>query len=123
MTEEEAIAAGRDPDLVVDAIWPDHIIEIDPDKSDELVWEWHAWDHLIQDFDEDQQNYGVVAEHPELININYGRTDEDWMHTNAIDYNEDLDQILLSVHGFSEIWIIDHRHATPKRAHRSGQER
>jgi hypothetical protein len=30
------------------------------------------------------------------------------MHVNAIDYNEDLDQILLSVPFFDEIWIIDH---------------
>jgi hypothetical protein len=31
-----------------------------------------------------------------------------WNHMNSIDYNPALDQILLSVRGSSEIWIIDH---------------
>ena len=107
--EEEAIDSGRDPDLVVDAMWPDHIIEIEPTESGgDIVWAWYAWDHLVQDFDEDQENYDTVADHPELIDINYGGAGADWMHANAIDYNEELDQILLSVHRFSEIWVIDH---------------
>ncbi|UCB53410.1 MAG: hypothetical protein JSV10_04865 [Candidatus Zixiibacteriota bacterium] len=29
-TAAEAIAAGRDPALVIDALWPDHIIEVEP---------------------------------------------------------------------------------------------
>jgi hypothetical protein len=32
----------------------------------------------------------------------------DWTHINAEDYNAELDQIMLSVHEFSEVWIIDH---------------
>jgi hypothetical protein len=32
----------------------------------------------------------------------------DWLHTNAIDYHPELDQIALSVPHLSEIWIIDH---------------
>lgn len=32
----------------------------------------------------------------------------DWMHTNAIDYHAGLDQIVLSVRRFDEVWIIDH---------------
>ena len=38
----------------------------------EVVWEWHLWDHLVQDFDKSKANFGNVAEHPELVNINYG---------------------------------------------------
>ncbi|MDE0905011.1 MAG: aryl-sulfate sulfotransferase [Planctomycetota bacterium] len=34
--------------------------------------------------------------------------DADWMHTNAVAYNADLDQIAISVRRFDEIWIIDH---------------
>jgi hypothetical protein len=34
--------------------------------------------------------------------------EDDWMHSNAIDYNPNLDQIVLSVRSFDEIWIIDH---------------
>jgi hypothetical protein len=32
----------------------------------------------------------------------------DWMHVNAVAYNADLDQIVLSSPSFCEIWIIDH---------------
>jgi hypothetical protein len=32
----------------------------------------------------------------------------DWTHINAISYNPGLDQIMLTVRAFSEIWIIDH---------------
>lgn len=69
-TEAEAIAAGRNPSLLSDAeLWPDHVVEVDP-ASNEIVWEWHIWDHLIQDYDASKPNYGVAAEHPELIDLN-----------------------------------------------------
>src|SRR5207245_6277174 len=32
----------------------------------------------------------------------------DWTHINAVAYNADLDQIMLTVRAFSEFWIIDH---------------
>jgi len=32
----------------------------------------------------------------------------DWTHINSVTYNQELDQILMSVHTFNEIWIIDH---------------
>jgi hypothetical protein len=40
-----------------------------------VVWEWHLWDHLVQDFDKTKANYGDVREHPELVNINFGEDD------------------------------------------------
>ena len=42
------------------------------------------------------------------------------MHSNALDYNEELDQIILSVRNFSEIWIIDHSTSTDEAASSSG---
>ncbi|HEV3343298.1 MAG TPA: aryl-sulfate sulfotransferase, partial [Pirellulales bacterium] len=36
------------------------------------------------------------------------RKNPDWMHVNALAYNADLDQIVLSSPHFHEIWIIDH---------------
>ena len=90
---EGAIAAGRNPDLLGEggALWPDHVIEVDP-ATDEIVWEWHVWDHLIQDLYPDKDNYGVVADHPELLDINHsqGRVLTDMNHVNAIDYNLEL---------------------------------
>jgi hypothetical protein len=123
-TEEEVIQAGRNPTSLAQAkLWPDYILEVNPD-TDEIVWEWHAWDHLIQDFDPSKDNYGDVADHPELIDINWQTNDgaPDWMHTNSIDYNEDLDQIMLSVPTFHEVWIIDHSTTTEEAAgHFGGQ--
>lgn len=160
-TEAEAIATGRNPETVGKAgLWTDYIIEVKPTgkTTGEIVWEWHLWNHLIQDFDPDKANYGIVADHPELISINPddwieeippadfeklkalgylggsshkeqedANKDEnkkepnpDWNHSNAIDYHPRLDQIVLSVVGFNEIWIIDHSTTTEQSAGHSG---
>ncbi len=122
-TREEAIAAGRDPSLLDEGeLWPDHVVEVDP-ATHEIVWEWHVWDHLIQDYDSSKPNYGMVADHPERIDLNYTvnrKAGADWNHTNSIDYNADLDQIILSVLGFGEIWIIDHNTTTEEAAGPAG---
>ena len=112
-TRTEAITAGRDPNSFGgDTFTSEHIIEVKPTgpSSGDIVWEWYAWDHLIQDYNASKENYGVVGDHPELIDINYGISTSlsDWLHTNSIDYNEKFDQILISVHNFNEIWVIDH---------------
>ncbi|HEV3117576.1 MAG TPA: aryl-sulfate sulfotransferase, partial [Gemmataceae bacterium] len=44
----------------------------------------------------------------------------DWTHTNSIDYNPELDQIMLSVPTFNEIWIIDHGTTTAEAAAHAG---
>ncbi len=124
-TADEALAAGRDPGLLADGeLWPDSILEVRPTgpTGGEVVWEWHAWDHLVQDHDPTQANYGVVADHPELIDVNYvaGRAGADWMHVNAIHYNAALDQVLLSVRSFGEVWVIDHSTTTAEAAGHSG---
>ncbi len=125
-TPAEAIAAGRDPNEIPGSkFMPDQIIEIKPTgpTSGEVVWEWHVWDHLIQDYDLSKENYGVVADHPELVDINFGTfflSTTDWLHTNSIDYNPEFDQILLSVHNFDEIWVIDHSTTTEEAAGHAG---
>jgi hypothetical protein len=119
----EAIEAGRNPKkLQAGEVWSDFIIEVEPTGSSggKIVWEWHVWDHLIQDYDPTKDNYGNVADHPELIDINYGSPLPDWLHTNSIDYNEEFDQILLSVRGFNEIWVIDHSTTTEEAAGHTG---
>jgi len=76
-TRAEALAAGRNPELMTgDELWPDCIIEVEPAGASDgkIVWEWHVWDHLVQDFDPTRPNYGIVAEHPELVDLNYRRT-------------------------------------------------
>jgi hypothetical protein len=151
---KEAIAAGRRPETVGDGdLLADSLLEVQPTgkTTGKIVWEWHAWDHLIQDFDPAKTNYGDVGVHPERIDLNFGegtiaamvakpeelkklqsigyvggagrkpqRVQPDWTHTNAIAYNAELDQILLSVHEFSEIWIIDHSTTTAESASHAG---
>jgi len=122
-TATESIVAGRNPDLLHDGeLWPDHIIEVEPTGTSggDIVWEWHVWDHLIQDYDSTKENYGVVADHPELIDINFGGRHADWNHLNSIDYNEEFDQILLSSHNQNEIWVIDHSTTVEEAASHTG---
>jgi len=123
---------------------PDSLVEIQPTgkTTGAVVWEWHLWDHLVQDFDKTKANYGNVAEHPELVNINFGedelpsarssknkradqkqrppRINPDYTHFNAVAYNADLDQIAVSSFAFSEFWIIDHSTTTAQAAGHHG---
>lgn len=119
-TMAEAVAAGKDTTGYEDpSIWPDHVVEVEPIGLDSgnIVWEWHAWDHLIQKFDSTKANYGITSDHPERIDVNYGVTAfADWLHCNSLDYNETLDQIMLSVPHFNEIWVIDHSTTTAEAA-------
>ena len=129
-TAKEAVAAGANPDFTdTDSLIAPHIVEvkITGTADCEIVWEWSAWDHLIQDFDASKANYGKVAEHPELIDLNFRLPElatytspSDWIHSNAIDYNPELDQIILSPRHFSEVWIIDHSTTTTEAAGHSG---
>lgn len=120
-----AVQNGRNPDLIEQGwLWPDKVIELQDDGEGgaDVVWEWRIMDHLIQDFDENASNYGVVEEHPELIDINFGSNGghPDWNHANAIDYNLYTDQIMISIPTFDEIWIIDHSTTTEQASSHSG---
>jgi len=123
-TRNEAIAAGRNPNTIEGTTFtPDKIIEVQPTgtTSGTVVWEWHVWDHLIQDYDSSKANYGVVGDHPELIDINYGDPFVgDWLHTNSVDYNPEFDQILIDIHNFNEVWVIDHSTTTEEAAGHTG---
>ncbi len=113
---EEALAAGRSPKLLPDAeLWPDSVLEYSP-AAGRIVWEWHVWDHLVQDHDPTKANYGDVNAHPEKIDVNYvlegNGGDKDWNHANGIDYNAARDEIIVSSRSFSELWVIDHSTTT-----------
>ena len=65
-TDDEIIAAGCNPKKIDRGeLWTDFIIEVDPTKPDgeNIVWEWHVWDHLIQDYDSTNENHGVIGDH------------------------------------------------------------
>ncbi len=130
-TQAECIAAGRNPSLLQsNSLWPELIVEIEPIGIDSgrIVWEWHAWDHMVQAFDSSKNNYQANINIPELFHLNYlgavnTNSNADWMHANAIDYNPVLDQIVISSKRWSEFWIIDHSTTTNEAASHSGGNR
>ncbi len=124
-TGAEAAAAGRNQNS---EFWPGHIIEVEPSGSSggNIVWAWHSWDHLIQDYDSSKANYGIVANHPELLDINFTsggsgpRQSNEFLHLNGISYNPVLDQVVISSHFTDEFYVIDHSTTTEEAAGHTG---
>ena len=134
-TNAEVLQAGFNPANLdasisgtIGFMLPDYVIEVKPTlpSGGTIVWEWHIWDHLIQDFASGKDNYGVVINHPELVDPNgggSGKIQQFWNHVNGIDYNADLDQIMISVRGNSELMVIDHSTTTAEsRGHTGGRQ-
>ncbi|HWR63431.1 MAG TPA: aryl-sulfate sulfotransferase [Candidatus Thermoplasmatota archaeon] len=123
-TAAECIAAGRNPALLWhDELWPVHIVEVNPtgQTTGDIVWEWHLWDHLIQDFDPSKDNYGVIKGHPELLDINFAIDgNKDWIHPNTIHFNPELNQVIICSRFLGEFWIIDHSTTTKDAAKHTG---
>lgn len=120
-TMQDAIDRGRIE--INGEIWPDMIVEIQPNgiNGGTVIWEWHFWDHLIQDSDSLKLNYGNVRNNPGKLDINVaeiqgvgptGQYSGDWMHANSVHYNETLDQIIISCRRTNEFYIIDHSATT-----------
>ncbi len=120
----DAIANGRDPNSMANGeIYTEYIVEVEPQgvNGADIVWRWDVWDHLVQDFDNTKPNFGDVAANPQLIDLNYRLDDSrGWLNANALVYNEDLDQILLSAPAFGEVWFIDHNTTTAEAAGSAG---
>ncbi|MCB9897648.1 MAG: aryl-sulfate sulfotransferase [Planctomycetes bacterium] len=73
VSPKDALAHGRDPRaLGQDGLFADGLIEIRPTlpSGGEIVWEWHVWDHLVQDVSEHMPDYGQIAEHPGRFDVN-----------------------------------------------------
>ncbi len=126
MSGIEAIQAGRDPSLLDDnELYNEQILELEPIGVNQanIVWEWNMKDHLIQDFDNTKDNYGVVEDNPQRIDVNFlngNSAINNWLHINSIQYNEARDQIVLSSRKLSELWVIDHSTTTAEAASSSG---
>lgn len=125
-TNQEALDAGREN--INGEIWPEIVLELQPMGSDSfiVVWEWHLWDHIIQDVDINKPNFGVISEHPELLNVNLGNiggggnNSGDWVHANAIHFNPQLNQIIISCRKLNEFLVIDHSTTTEQAMGHSG---
>ena len=119
-TQAEAAAVGR---TNPNEMWPTQIVEVEPTgpTSGAIVWRWRLWEHLIQDVNPSLPNYGNPADHPERLNVNVGGIHNgDWIHVNALDYNEELDQIVMSSNSLDEIFIIDHSTTTAEASGSTG---
>ncbi len=130
--------------------WMEKVIEIEPEgeSGGKIVWEWNLIDHLIQDSDPDKLNYGDPALHPELIDFDLGDSvppalsqdsldamrkagqggrnltrynrGSDLFHFNAINYNPELQQIVISSPELSEVLIIDQSTTSEEAASHEG---
>ncbi len=123
---DQALALGRDPAKLRDGyLVADKLVEVKPEgfSGGEVVWQWRAIDHIIQDVSPGRATYGNVAAHPERIDFNYeGRPSfpDGWTHMNSVDYDAGTDQILISSRNYNEIWIIDHSTTTAEAAGHAG---
>ena len=117
----ELTALGWDTDIGGSNLI-DGVVEINPEG--EVVWEWHISDHTVQNQVINAVNFGSVNENPQLMDIR-AISSFDWQSGeafmfNGIDYNEELDLILISVRKMSEFIIIDHSTTTEEAAGSTG---
>ncbi len=124
ISSAEANQAGKSR---ASSLLADHIIEVEPDGNGggNIVWEWHVWDHLIQDYNANMDSYGDISDHPELLDVNMieamgGPGGGDWLHINGINYNPVLDQIIISSHFSDEFYVMDHSTTTAEAASHEG---
>ncbi|OUU78800.1 MAG: hypothetical protein CBC38_06715 [Gammaproteobacteria bacterium TMED78] len=109
ISHNEALSLGLDPSLSNDhSSRPDGLIEVDLDGN--VIWEWNIRDHIIQERDPSLPNYGIVSENPGKLDIYFSGRNRpgDWIHINSLDYNYELDQIVLNNSRDSEFYVIDH---------------
>ena len=121
-TQEEAVAAGCNPTKDYSRTTTAGFVEVD--KGENIIWEWNFLEHTIQDVNPDWPNYvgkgKTIADYPGRTDVNWltdqnrmGRTpvhglSYDWQHVNSIDYNEELDHVVINAKHFSEFYVVDH---------------
>ncbi|MEM7204635.1 MAG: aryl-sulfate sulfotransferase [Planctomycetota bacterium] len=126
LSRDDAEDAGRDPAFLVNSVWlPDAILEVQqtgPTTGD-VVWEWHFMDHVIQDRFPTKVNFGVVADHPERLDINFPAeltVSGEWNHCNSLDYDPTRDLILVNSPFQQELYVIDHSTTSAEAAGHTG---
>jgi len=122
---DEAIAMGFLPENIPNGFTMiDGLYEFKhlSDNNFELVWKWNFKDHVVQDRDEDLDTYGDVTSSPRKLDLNFNIAFDnfDWLHCNGVDYNETLDQVIVSSRNTSEIYIIDHSTSIEEAASSTG---
>ena len=146
----EVRAAGRREDWIPErGLFVDYVLEIEPlrPQGARVVWEWHLWDHLVQNLDPNAPGFADPATRPERIDVNadaggapvdaaqleqlkalgYVQASakpadlrSDFLHVNSVAHHPRLDQIALSSPVLGEIWIIDHSTSSAEAAGSQG---
>ena len=109
----KAYLCGTDEDhrhpFLEEGVHVDTIVEVN--RKGEVVWKWSFWDHLTS---------GMMSWFsPGKLDVNWhtkgfkglpakGYYDPDWNHINSIDYNAELDQIVIASREMGEFYVIDH---------------
>ncbi len=123
LTQAEMVERGWDPSITLSAQRLgayDFFIEMTIDTN-EIVWQWNPWDHLIQSKNPAWPNYiDDVKNAPGRFDI-YWLTDNqqpavsgtagpvnDWWHVNSIDYDDDTGHICVNPKHWSDFFVIDH---------------
>lgn len=110
-TNEEAYARGRKPGTLPEegalfegkyhkGLYLDYLMEIDQDNN--VVWEWHLWDHVGEGPDKFNLNYILPPTHGYFATV-------DWVHFNGVDYNPRTDQVVVTCRNFGEFVVIDRK--------------
>jgi len=113
--EETLLDLGRASDIIDQGLLSEVIVELEFDGMRvDTIWSWRLIDHIVQNRDSLLPGFGELSSSPSLMNLNFVYQDDlvDWVHFNSIDYDSELDQILLSARHTSELYVIDHNLST-----------
>ena len=122
ITQAQAVAAGADPSVNYGAS-PSRLTRyagtIEVNMNKEIIWEWRFIDHTCQSKNPAWPNYvSDVKLAPGKLDVNW-KTDAQqpdgvaglagsWVYTNSIDYNEDLDHIMMNGKHWGQFFVVDH---------------
>lgn len=91
--------------------YSERIIEIDPSKDFEVVWQWRAIDHCFQGIDSNIPNYMDRKDALRKLDINLTRSDVgpflDWLHINSVELDSENNTLLLSCNAIDELVVIE----------------
>ena len=106
-------ALGWELVIGVSGVWMEKLQELEPnlvDGSTNVVWEWALRNHIVQDLDPNEANFGDLGQERGRVDINFnaGVISGDYFHISGIDYSEERDEIVLCPNDIDELWVIDH---------------
>jgi len=119
MTQAEIVAMGADPGVTYGnrLTGADFVIEVNMAKQ--IVWAWFPWQHGVQSVNTAWPNYVADVKNARgRLDVNWLTDNQrpkgqagvvsDWWHVNSIDYNEDVDHVVINEKHWSQFVVVDH---------------